>query len=174
MLKEVVESKIKIWPLIEYVLVSERKVFSVVKLFWFSRRKVSAILFDSQRPNISTHFTQTFVLQWPNILLNLPNIWLIYPNITQVKDFDYLGCGSPWYVVSKSRNVGQNEQNVGLQEDKCSVKTSQNVRSFRAKMFGLLEPKRLAETFRWLNKTGLTIKNTFRWLTKTCSTIGQI
>ena len=36
----------------------------------------------------------------------------------------------------KEQNVGQNEQNVGLQEDKCSVKMSQNVRSFRAKKIG--------------------------------------
>ena len=145
---------------------SERKVFSVVKLFWFSRRKVSAIFFDSQRPNISTRFTQTFVLQWPNIFLNVPNIWLIYLNITQFKDFNYLGCGSPGYVVSKSKMLGKMSKMLGCKRT--------NVRLKRVKMFGLLEPKRLAETFCWLNKTGLTIKNTFRWLTKTCSTIGHI
>ena len=50
-----------------------------------------------------------------------------------MEDFNYLRWGSPGYVVSQSTNVGQNEENVGLEEDKCSVKTSQNVWSFRAK-----------------------------------------
>ena len=41
------------------------------------------------------HSTRTFVLQWPNILLKWPNIWLIFLNITQLKEFHYLRCGSP-------------------------------------------------------------------------------
>ena len=151
--------------MIEYVLVRERRLFSVVQLFWFSRRKVSAILFDSSKPNISNHFLQTFVLQWPNIFLNVPNIWLIYLNITQFKDFNYLGCGSPGYVVSKSKMLGKMSKMLGCKRT--------NVRLKWVKMFGLLEPKRLVETFRWLNQTNLTIKNTFRSLTKIYSTISQ-
>ena len=73
-LKGVVESKIQICPMVEQVLVSQWKVFLIVKRVLFSHRKVSANLFGSKRLNILTHINRTFVLSQPNILLILPNI----------------------------------------------------------------------------------------------------
>ena len=67
--------------MVEQVLVSQRKVFLIVKPVLFSQRKVSANLFGSKRPNILTHFNRTFVLLQPNILLILPNICALWNNI---------------------------------------------------------------------------------------------
>ena len=89
--------------MIEKVLVTVRKVILVIERFWFSRRKVSATLFDAQRPNISTHFTRIFVLWWPNNFLHLTNILIINLNIPQVEDVNYLWCGSYGHIVSKSK-----------------------------------------------------------------------
>ena len=60
--------------MVEQVLVSQWKVFLIVKQVLFSPRKVFANLFGSKRPNILTRFNRTFVLLQPNILLILPNI----------------------------------------------------------------------------------------------------
>ena len=68
-------------------------------------------------------------------------------------------------LYQRAQMLGKVSQTLGWKKT--------NVRLKRFKMFGPLEPKRLVETFPWLNKICLIIKNTFRWHTKTCSTIGQ-
>ena len=67
--------------MVEQVLVSQRKVFLIVKPVLLRQRKVSANLFGSKIPNILTRFNQTFVLLLLNILLILPNISALWYNI---------------------------------------------------------------------------------------------
>ena len=67
--------------MVEQVLVSQRKVFLIIKPVLFSQRKVSANILGSKSPNNLTRFNQTFVLLQPNILLILTNICALWYNI---------------------------------------------------------------------------------------------